>query len=98
MEGVRLDSFMLGRINPKHLFDAAPALQALGSITTGEGTMADGFAQSDRENLEKLVHQGVTVIGMLNNLAGFLNESGAETRDNVRKVVYATVDGQQPNG
>lgn len=94
-DGYVLNSYMYGRIDPAILFAAAPTINALstatGTTTSGEDDM---FSDTDRENLEKLVYQNVTIIGMLNNMAQWMNESGNETRDNVRKVTLETVYGQ----
>jgi hypothetical protein len=52
------------------------------------------FSDADRQNLEKSIHQQGIIIGMLDNIAAWQNESGAETRDNVRKVTLETVYGE----
>ena len=96
MDGWIVNSYMYGRINPAILFAAAPTINALSTMAAGSTTSGedDMFTEDDRKNLEKLVHQNVTIVGMLNNMAMWMNESGNETRDNVRKVTLQTVYGE----
>lgn len=98
-DGWILNSYMYGRINPAILFAQVNTITPQGAITgaaTGTTTSEedDMFTDTDRENLEKSIRQQGIIIGMLDNIAAWQNESGAETRDNVRKVTMETVYGQ----
>lgn len=98
-DGYILNSYMYGRIDPSILLAAIPALNAINF--QGE-IVADGYTEADRavakeikENLEKLVHLGVTHTGMLNNMAQWMNTDGKETKENVQKITLETVYGQE---
>jgi murein DD-endopeptidase MepM/ murein hydrolase activator NlpD len=96
-DGWIVNSFMYGRINPSLLVAPLNSITPQGDLTlTGSTTSQedDMFTDSDRQNLEKSIHQQGIIIGMLDNIAAWQNESGAETRDNVRKVTLETVYGE----
>lgn len=96
-DGWIVNSYMYGRINPAILFATVNTITPQGDLTvTGSTTSEedDMFTDSDRQNLEKSIHQQGIIIGMLDNIAAWQNESGAETRDNVRKVTMETVYGE----
>lgn len=97
-DGYVLGSYMYGRINPELLFAPVNTVTPQSATITPTGTTTsqedDMFTDADRENLEKSVNQQAMILGMLNNMAGWMNESGNETRDNVRKVTLETVYGQ----
>lgn len=77
-DGWVVNSHMYGRINPRTLFSTSNTITPQSTSTvTGSTTSSqedDMFTDSDRENLEKSIHQQATLIGMLNNVAGGVNE------------------------
>lgn len=97
-DGWVVNSYMYGRIDPRLLFATVNTITPQSTTpVTGSTTNPqedDMFTDADRENLEKSIHQQAMILGMLNNMAGWMNESGNETRDNVRKVTLETVYGQ----
>lgn len=94
--------YLYGAMNPDYA-DLAPA----GETTTPIIEEDDMFTDADRANLievrdnlrnisnGKIKAPGV-LVAMLDNMAGWMAESGNETRDNVRKLTRKVLDGRNP--
>lgn len=81
---------LYGRARP--VYDTYTVMPQSGTTTPLTEQETELMAALTEEEQRELLGNTRTLISMLNNVAGFLNESGIETRDNARKIVYATVD------
>jgi len=95
--GFILNSYMYGRIDPAVIFATintpvtGGALQPAGT-TTLPIQEDDMFSDADRENLEKSIRQQGVILGMLNNMAGWMNNQGTETQVNVQRIRQEQLD------